>query len=281
MEHKNRPYRAILNFAHKCAMSCEWCYVPFGQIPAQERVVASVIDRISELGFTSLTVGGGDPFQYGFIAALLKHSKSLGLFVHVDTHGKSLRETYENLSLIENNVDLIGLPMDGSMPAIHDLMRGASGHFDLINKRLSWLHPLRSRLKINTVCSAVNVANIFELSQHVRNYEPSRWSVYQYWPLGPGTKAALKHSLPDSIFAHATETLPELFAKSLVKVEINGKESRRVTYPIIHHDGEVFVHSPAPANTFISLGSIFEGDIMAKISTACKGDRPAALSRYT
>ncbi|MBK8063315.1 MAG: radical SAM protein [Betaproteobacteria bacterium] len=121
----NRPQRAILNFAHRCAMTCEWCYVPFEESAAREHVVKAIVQRVADLEFKSLTVGGGDPFQYRFLPDILRFAHSLNLFVHVDTHAKGLRQTAENLELLRSSVDLIGLPMDGSSPAVHDLMRSS------------------------------------------------------------------------------------------------------------------------------------------------------------
>jgi MoaA/NifB/PqqE/SkfB family radical SAM enzyme len=261
-------------------MSCEWCYVPFGSVPARRENVLSIVSRVADLGFTSITVGGGDPFQYRFAPDLLLLAKSLNLFVHVDTHGKSLRESDANLHLIDITVDLLGLPLDGSTPAIHDRMRGALGHFNLVCRRLHWLSPLHARLKLNTVISAENVSNVLALAHLVASYAPARWSIYQYWPLGPAARVGSKHSLSDADFARCTESVHGVFSESSTMLEINSRESRRDTYPIIHHDGEVFVHSYAPENAFVSLGSIFEPEIMSRILLSCQPERPAAISRY-
>jgi MoaA/NifB/PqqE/SkfB family radical SAM enzyme len=275
-----RPTRAILNFAHRCALQCEWCYVPFGQVPAQKEVVLAVISRIAELGFTSVTFGGGDPFQYSFISEVLRLAKASGLFVHVDTHGKSLQQSAANLELLESAVDLLGLPIDGSTSKIHDGMRDSPGHFEVIANRLKWLRSVRTPVKLNTVISAVNLPDVQLLASHVRSHAPSRWSVYQFWPLGPASNVDSKHGVSDSEFARAAECIIDAFAGSATKIEINARESRRDTYPIIHHDGTVFVHSRPPYNTFIPLGNISESEVMSKILDCCSEERPAAVSRY-
>lgn len=281
MTHATRPLRAILNFTHRCAMNCEWCYVPFGLVPARKEYVLSIVERIAELGFTSITIGGGDPFQYRFTPELLRYAKSLGLFVHVDTHGKTLQQSVGNIELIGSTVDLLGLPIDGSKREIHDQMRDSEGHFDLISRRLCWLKPWRSRIKLNTVVSAFNVHDLTCLSHLVELYAPSRWSIYQYWPLGPATGVSTKHSIDDQTFERSAEILRKNFSHGSTVLEVNSYESRRDTYPIIHHDGEMFVHSQAPANAFVPLGSIFESDALEKILFNCSVERPSAIGRYT
>jgi MoaA/NifB/PqqE/SkfB family radical SAM enzyme len=275
-----RPYRAILNFAHRCSMSCEWCYVPFGEIPATNDIAASVVQRIAELEFTSITFGGGDPFQYRFAPELLRRAKSLGLFVHVDTHGRALRQTDESIELIESTIDLLGLPIDGSSPSVHDKMRDSIGHFELVWSRLNWLKPFRTRIKLNTVASSVNVADLTALGDIIEGYGPSRWSIYQYWPIGPGARVSSKHSIDDLGFQRHADVLRTQFRTRRVRLEVNARESRRDTYPIIHHDGEMLVHAPAPQNSYVSIGSIFDVDALEKILMWCSAERPAASDRY-
>lgn len=276
----NRPFRAILNFAHKCAMKCSWCYVPFDHSPANADIVIGIISRIADLGFKNLTIGGGDPFQYSFVAKMLRHAKSMDLFVHVDTHGKGLRQSLTNLYLIENAVDLLGLPLDGSNRLIHDQMRNSHNHFDLVCKRIEWLAPLRSRLKINTVAAALNLRDMHELSEVIKTLTPARWSIYQYWPLGPSASVNNKFGISDAEFCATTSMLYHNMSDSNISLEINSQESRRVTYPIIHHDGNVFVHKAFPHNDFIFLGSIFDKNILKLICSYCIPERPQAVDRY-
>lgn len=277
---ENRPLRAVLNFAHKCAMNCQWCYVPFGAPPATEHEVALIVRRIADLGFKWLTVGGGDPFQYSFISKILRYAKSCGLFVHVDTHAKSLHQSQSNLELVSDAIDLLGLPLDGSEPRVHDHMRGSEGHFDLVCRRIEWLSSLRSHIKINTIVSLRNAHDLVNLARLVSSLAPARWSIYQYWPIGPAARVSDNHGLSDSEFLECIEEVSGIIATRKLILEINSRESRRDTYPIVHHDGEVFVHASAPHDEFISTGSIFAPNALTSICSACIAERHQAKSRY-
>jgi len=275
-----RPSRAILNFAHRCAMKCEWCSVPFRASSVQESVVAKVVERVAELGFTRLTFGGGDPFHYRFIANTLELAKARGLFVHVDTHGLGLGETDETLDLLRSTVDLLGLPLDGSSAAVHDEMRQSPGHYARIIQKLAWLGDFRSRLKLNTIVSQFNFTNLHELADVVTSLKPSRWSIYQYWPVGPASRVEERHALAETTFLEAAERLRAAFLVADIALEVNSAESRRNTYPIIRHDAQVYVHAAHPENTFVHVGSIFDDHVMERVRATCVEDRPAALERY-
>ncbi|OAI05654.1 hypothetical protein A1353_10795 [Methylomonas methanica] len=275
-----KPLRAVLNFAHKCAMKCDWCYVPFGTPLATASVVESIVNRLAFLGFKWLTIGGGDPFQYSFIPNIIRLAKSQGLFVQVDTHGKSLYQSQSNLELLTDAVDLLGLPLDGSESSVHDQMRGSGGHFNLVCRRIEWLNSFRSRLKINTIVSSRNSHDLIHVAKLVSSFSPARWSVYQYWPLGPAARVFSDHAVSDSEFAACVEEAKSVIVNGGPILEINPRESRRDTYPIIHHDGEVFVHAIAPHDEFISLGSIFAPNVLASIYSSCIAERSQAKNRY-
>ncbi len=261
-------------------MKCEWCYVPFEAPTVREAVVASVVKRVAELHFTCLTIGGGDPFQYPFIGNTLQLARSLSLFVHVDTHGLNLRESRETLSLLQGTVDLLGLPIDGSAAAIHDGMRQSPGHFNRVIQLLRWLADVRSRIKLNTLVSAANLSDLPLLSELIAILQPSRWSIYQYWPLGPARRVQVKHTVSDLAFAEATKRIRATFPHGNAAIEVNPRESRRDTYPIVQHDGEVFVHAQQPENTFLHLGTIFQDETIDRVLSHCVPDRASAAARY-
>lgn len=274
------PDRVVLNFSHRCALSCEWCYVPFVSAPARVDVVLKIVERVQALGFRAVTFGGGDPFQYPFIEAVLRHAKALNLFVHVDTHAKGLRPADATADLLSSCVDLLGLPLDGPTPEVHDEMRSASGHFILIRRRLNWVKSTAVRLKINTVVSASNATTLPELAQLIASIGPQRWSIYQYWPLGPGSAVHLKHHLDDALFEKLSSQAAAVLGSSATFVEINNRDSRRATYPIIHHDGATFIHSRASQDGFQLVGSIFDDRVRNLIEELCGPERAVAASRY-
>lgn len=280
MKNNNTPKRAIINFTKKCALQCEWCYVPFDLQPVNSEKLVAVIERLNYLDFESITFGGGDPFQFRNVSTITRRAKELGFFVHVDTHTITLPENLENSITLKNSVDLIGVPIDGSNPRTHDLMRGTSGHFDLVVKKLAWLMSEGVSVKINTMISAINLDDLERLAKLILKIQPTRWSIYQFWPIGPATKAASLHALDDKKFKEQTSKIDFKSFENKTFIEVNTAESRRKTYPILNHIGDVYVHQEHPLNNFEYLGSIFEDKIMTKIAHACNQEREQAASRY-
>lgn len=275
----SRPRRVIINFTKKCALNCEWCYVDFDKSRIDIDTLIRVIDRVHELGFESITFGGGDPFQVRHLSLAIIQAKTLGLNVHVDTHGISLLESDENSSLINTYVDWLGLPLDGSTKETHDLMRGKKGHFDLVMQKLSWLKETSTRIKINTIVTQVNKHEISSLASLIKMISPHRWSVYQYWPVGVAARASLSHNIQGAEFDAIVDQL-DMFSLGKTVVEFNNSESRRNTYPILNHEGKVTVHNEYPNNSYNYIGSIFDDNVANQITTTSFGERYQAVSRY-
>lgn len=276
----NKPKRVILNFNHKCALNCEWCYVSFGSSIPKESVVERIINKLSNLGFKILTIGGGDPFQYSFIWNIIEKAKSNGLYIHIDTNGRLQNRSEREFSIIRDKVDLIGFPIDGPTALIHGGMRSSQGHFDIILKNIEWLNPIINKIKINTLISKENIQTLPDLSHFINTISPKRWCIYQYMPIGPGARVAQKYLVSSLDFKEATIPIINQLSNSDIVVEINDSESRKRTYPIVDHNGFVYIHDKSINDNLKNIGSLFENNIMEKICIHCGSDRETAVSRY-
>lgn len=273
-----RPSRIVLNFAHRCNMSCKWCYIPFGGTKPNPDLCKRVVERIAEIGFRVITLGGGDPMMYAFLPEVIECANRCGLFVHVETNGIGFQCTDGTASLLEGRIGLLGLPLDGPRAEIHNRMRSANSHFELVVNRLAWLAPFMDKVKINTLVSAENVDSIADMVPLIRQYAPSRWSLYQYWPLSLGKSASFEHRISNEQFSLVTTELPTLLGRT--RVEVNPLPLRRLTYPFVSHAGIVYLHHPTDTSSYQSLGSIFDDDVVAELFSRCGAERENAVSRY-
>jgi hypothetical protein len=159
-------------------------------------------------------------------------------------------------------------------------MRGTQGHFDVIRLVLSWLAPFKGKIKINTLVSSQNLSVISEIAGLVGSLGVSRWSVYEYWPLAGGRSAVAKHAVRNDEFRAATASLGNRPDLSTTTVEIVPATARRLTYPLVSHEGVLYVHSSEPGRDFEDLGSIFDDANVQHAFALCSGQRPEAHARY-
>jgi MoaA/NifB/PqqE/SkfB family radical SAM enzyme len=272
------PTRIVLNFAHRCNMSCAWCYVPFmGEEPDPE-VCRRIIERSAEIGFKVITLAGGDPMVYSFLPHLVETAHHYGLFVHIDTNGIGLRCTDNTASLLTCGIDLLGLPLDGPRQEVHNRMRSTQSHFDLVIERLQWLAPFMHKVKINTLVSMSNADTIGDMVPLVARLGPSCWSLYQYWPLSMGSLVSSDHIMSNEEFLRALDKVPEQIGP--VRVEVNPLRVRRLTYPFVSHEGTVYLHHPMEQSAYEPFGSIFDDAVITELFLRCGAERDNAIPRY-
>lgn len=270
--------RAILNFEHRCNLPCNWCYVPFVRNKPDFSVTNRVLTRLVEHGISQITIGGGDPTMYREWHGLVETAKRGGLFVHLDTNGIGLRDRDSDKATLRSYVDLIGIPIDGPTALIHGLVRGQPKHFDIVIDRIRWLREIGIAIKINTIVTSMNFAMLKETAELIQSIAPSTWSVYEYWPLAAGGERREKWDEQEGSLAEAIAGLPQYVGKT--RVEKNYRHTRRLTYPIVAHDGDVYIHSASDIDQLHSLGSIFDSDVLEKAFASCSEERVEARKRY-
>lgn len=262
-------------------MRCEWCYVPFrpkdSEVPNRSKLLAVMGSLISQ-GVSIVTIGGGDPTVYPFWGEIAREAKLGGVFVHLDTNGIGLRADESTRLVLNEFVDLLGLPLDGPNADVHFSMRGRSGHFEATLDKLRWVAASGVKTKINTIVSRCNLKSMPCMLELISKLSPTRWSIYEYWPLVDGGKSRMAHQLNEGEFAQLFTIIPAAIGST--QIEINPRLSRRLTYPIVSHDGEVYVHSRTDESRFDKLGSIFTSGTLERGFALCVGDRESAALRY-
>ncbi|MBZ9757004.1 radical SAM protein [Mesorhizobium sp. ESP6-5] len=271
--------RVILNFEHRCNLKCSWCYVPFVRAKPDFVVTNRVLARLHEYGISKITIGGGDPTLYHEWRDLVANAKMAGLFVHLDTNGIGLRHCESDKTALLSYVDLLGLPIDGPDSSTHGLIRQHPKHFEIVIDRMSWLRELGVAIKINTIVTKKNFSLLEDMSELIRALAPSIWSVYEYWPLSVGGANREQWDEPSGGLAAAIAGLPRYVGKT--RIEKNLRHARRLTYPIVAHDGEIYIHSASDIDQLQPLGSIFECGVLERAFASCTEERAEAQSRYT
>jgi len=239
-------------------MACSYCYVPFNDSKVTEREALRVIHAIRELGPRSVTLSGGDPFMYPFLPRLLAEVDDGERFIQIDTNAKSMRP--RDISILNERVDLLGLPLDGSTTKCHGEMRDDPKHFAVVLGWLDRLHSEPVKIKINTVLSKFNEADMLALGCLLAERGIQRWSTYQFWPMEEGQKNALRFAMETSRYQDLVSTLRTSYPE--IRIEDASIENRDGTYFFVTHGGLVYTVDPSDYRLYLQLGSIFESDIV-------------------
>lgn len=255
-----KVYRIILNFTGRCNMACPFCYVPFDGSEVGDKKVIEVVEAIIALNPEAVTIGGGDPFMFRSIVDLLAMLHDGKRFIQVDTNAKSLKQAH--IYSLLKYVNLVGLPLDGGRRESHELMRAAPGHFKIV---MEWLHKLSQLsigIKINTVVSRLNLADVINIGYLLSNYNIAVWSLYQFWPMQDGLKHNDRFNVDDAAYSNVAARIKTSFPR--IEIESATITERSRAYLFVNHNGTVYTVDPQNHRYYLDIGSIFEADVLKK-----------------
>lgn len=270
--------RVVLNFEHRCSLKCSWCYISFGGAAPEPTVCMRIVGELLNCGVDYITLGGGDPSSYSFIEQLASFAKSGGAFVHLDTNAVGFYRNESLLSWIPEVVDLVGLPIDGPNSEVHALIRGDERNFDAVTSFAEWLSKNQVPLKFNTFLNPKNVASIQELLEYVSKFKPRLWSIYEYWK--PSGQGGINDDWSCSISDLRSVEGGISSFRANFHVELVRKNTRRLNYPIVTHEGRVYTHSVNSLSSYDDIGSIFSSGTLEKAFDLCAEQLERAELRY-
>lgn len=253
-------------------MKCKFCYVSFFNKRLTDRSF-EIIQRASKLNFDVVTFSGGDPFSKSNFREACIEAKSLDLQTHVDTNALAIRE--EDISFIEDNIDLLGISIDG-FGETHDKLRESKNSFKKIEDLLSGISGLRTTIKVNTILTKENINCLEDLFSFLTQYpQISIWSVYQFFPLDAANKFKERYFISSKEFVERTSYLRE---NSRFKIELFPFTNRVEGYLFVNELGQMFTNSLT--GEYLELGSIFNTEIEV-LESKIKGlINPRTLNRY-
>lgn len=252
--------RIIFNFTNKCNLSCDFCYIPFNNEECKDLDLwKNIIDKCKSLNAKIITFGGGDPFMYKDFYTLLEYTYDGKIFIQVDTNALGLTE--KHLNSINSCVDLVSLPVDGT-ELVHSKMRKNTLHYQVVMKWLKRFNELGIPVKINTVLTKYNYSNLYDLAQILNKYIISKWSIYQYWALGPLKHNRVVFELTDDEYFNITSNLMSNFSN--LNIEQSSLRSRYNSYFFVTQTSRVYVMDKKNQEEYVELGSIFDQDIIKK-----------------
>jgi Fe-coproporphyrin III synthase len=126
-----------------CNLECKHCYSssgPSARQMLQTETVRSVIADAADMGYSVVSVSGGEPFMYPGLGELLTYAKSRGLRTTVTTNGYFLKRRW--LEPMQGLIDTIAVSLDGP-PEMHNEMRGSPKAFDRLSQGLRVLGELQ------------------------------------------------------------------------------------------------------------------------------------------
>lgn len=182
----------------RCNLSCDFC---FGPAPRRDPAYLreAILEAIESSSAVAVTFCGGEPLLVREIDRYAKRLLDQGKRTILNTNGSLLaRRLGQNLA---RAFAVVGLSIDGSTDVVHRAMRGVRADLEAVLRAAELVAQTPGvSLKLATVVSAVNRADLPSLASLVGRLKPDIWRLYQYSARGVLNVGQHRHTLSEDEF---------------------------------------------------------------------------------
>lgn len=278
---KAKPQIIHWHISSQCQLQCFFCYAIQEKPSLRIRQCTKIIDNIVNSGSVAVIFSGGEPFydqkEAAKVVKIVNLCKQRGLYTALDTNAIELVRDKKLLGELDDILDRIGLPLDGSSSGTHDILRGRVGHFDEIIETLNYLESSRIKIKINTVITRANTSEICKIGNLLEGRQVSLWSLYQFCPIGKGAAYQDLYNIEEREFNKIVGDILVKYPR--IKVEPVTYSMRKGTYFAITSSGDVYTTPSNGRGKHIRLGNALETNI-AQLWDAPDVNKKGIKKRY-
>jgi len=165
--HKHGPPIAMWAITTRCNCRCYFCKVWRKRVvePSLKQALQT-IDTLNSLGCYSLSITGGEPLLYPYLAEVVNYAHDKGFIVQINTNGSLLTESIPKIS----KADLVTISLDYPDEG-HDKARE---HPHLLEKALNGANACRrANLRVDFSTLLLGDQEIAKLVEVTRNFKAS------------------------------------------------------------------------------------------------------------
>ncbi len=192
VDYSKNPMLVYWEMTQACALACRHCRAEAIATPHPNEMTheesRSLLRQILAFGrpLPHLILTGGDPMQRPDVFALIDEARALGLSVSITPSATPnlTRTAIERLQ--QHGIESLGLSLDGSDAARHELVRGVAGCYDWTMRALRDAGELGLPVQVNTLVSAETVDDLPAIYALLHTMPVMRWSLFFLIGVGRG-----------------------------------------------------------------------------------------------
>jgi MoaA/NifB/PqqE/SkfB family radical SAM enzyme len=202
---------------------------------------------------TGITIAGGEPLLSDLLDLTLRTAKELGLWIALHTNATAPRRLEAALPFL----DWLCLPLDGASAATTRRLRTTHHHRDHFSRAVALAEPYRNRglrLKVGTVITRENVAELGEIASLLHDVAPDIWKWYELRPRGKGRENFSWLSVEAPELLASRDRVRERYPELAIIASLT--EQTDAAHLIINPDAEITIPQD---NDYLSFGRLVAG----------------------
>lgn len=195
LDYDRAPFLAIWETTQACDLACKHCRASAQPLahPSQLNTAEAknLIDQIAALQVPLFVFTGGDPLKRPDIFELIEHAAKLGVHAALTPSATPLLTRDAIFKMKASGLARLAVSLDGSVPEIHDGIRGIPGTWTRTLQAIEWANEAGLPIQVHTVVSRLNISDLDNLSVLLTQKNIVMWSFFFLVPVGRGQLADL------------------------------------------------------------------------------------------
>jgi len=172
-----------------CNLNCLHCRASAtaepdpGELSLQEGF--DLLDQLKQGGTRLVILSGGEALFRPDVFDIARYGTSLGLRMTLATNGSLVTPEVAS-RLKDSGIARVSVSIDGVSPDIHDTFRGMPGAFDMALRGIRMLVDSGVPVQVNTTVAAVNISQMKQFPDFLKDLGVMAWHVFFLVPTGRG-----------------------------------------------------------------------------------------------
>ena len=190
LDYDRAPFLAIWETTQACDLACKHCRASAQPLSHPSQLTTAeatnLIDQIAELEVPLFVFTGGDPLKRPDIFQLIRHAASKGVHAALTPSATPLLTREAIFRMKEAGLSRLAVSLDGSVPEIHDSIRGIPGTWERTLEAIGWANEAKLPIQVHTVVSRLNIDDLDKLAVLLTQKQIVMWSFFFLVPVGRG-----------------------------------------------------------------------------------------------
>lgn len=193
LNYDDTPFLAIWEVTQSCDLACKHCRAAAQPEAHPEQLTTAqgkeLIDQIAEMHVPVFVLTGGDPLKRADIFDLVRHAAERGVRIALTPSATPLLTRDAIFRLRDAGLVRLGISLDGSSPAIHDVFRGLPGAWQRTIDAIGWAGEAGVPIQVHTTLSRHNAHDMDAMTELLERLEVVMWNLFFLVPVGRGQLA--------------------------------------------------------------------------------------------
>lgn len=241
----------------KCNLKCNICYAYLNSVKNNSTDgYLKIINKLQQLEIKKIAFTGGDPLLVKDLDIILANAKSKGFKVALTTNALLVNE--EKLSILENIIHELSIPMDGFSAEVSQIHRTKKYNLENIKHLIRKSEKYNIRIDVSTVITRINQHEILRILDFLEENKIYKWKCFQYSQLDKPKGMKIDFNISTQEFTTVRNEITKTirYNKYNIQVDFRGNDPSAInSYVNVLPNGKLIL---SKKNKYVFIGNILD-----------------------